>query len=1851
MSRTRLIFVIAAILTIAGIIAIISNPTKKKQVTVDPKFRTYVNAFTSGIISKDATIRVQLQNSYADSSMIGKPVDQALFDFSPEIKGDAYWIDTYTVEFRPGNYLEPDQHYKAEFLLGKLMEVPEEFETMEFSFRTIRQYMDIKTGNLKFLPGKQVKWLKLNGEVLTADVESTDRLTQTLKAYQDKKQLEVIWTSTADPNAYQFRIDSIERKEKASTILIEWDGEPVNSDQKGKEEIEITPLGDFKLRKVTANQKPDQHIILEFSDPLDQDQDLEGLINISNNKLDVVLDQNIAKVYPKNDLQGKVQININRGIKNILGSKLSKTYRETAEFPDIEPNIKLKGKGVIMPSSNGLVLPFEGVNLRAVDLTVFRIYEDNILQFLQQNNLDGNNELYRVAKIVYKGTVTLNSSQNPVTDYSTWNDFAIDLSTFIKPEKGAIYRIRINLRKEYSTYPCPGEDNSNMIPLSREDDSYSDEPEYDDWGYYRLYSDQGSYPSDYSWRERNNPCHSSYYYSKSFTQNIIASDIGIIAKRGKDGRNIIFVNHLVSTEPLAGVKIEVYDFQQQKFKTAITNSHGKAEFSSHKKPFVIVAKKGDERGYLKMNDGLSNSLSKFDVSGAGLQKGLNGFIYGERDVWRPGDTLFMSFMLEDKLSKLPAGVPAVCKFYTPRGQLHQKIVDNSPVDHVYHFPLKTSKESETGMWRIEVRVGHARFTKYARIETIKPNRLKIKLDFDKDEIKRWDIKPGELHVEWLHGGTASHLKTISEVTLRPLKNAFVDHKNYHFHDPAKDFSSETFTVFEGTVDNNGTATIIPDFNLDKSAPGVLNAQFKTRVFEKGGNANINIDNFTYHPYRSYAGLMLPGGDSWYNPLETGKNNRIDITNIDPDGRKLPANELKVEVYKLSHSWWYDYSGNRLQKLLNDNYSRPYSTERIHVKNGKARFNLRVNKPDHGRYYIRVMDMNSGHTTGEIVYVSGNRWWQKDEDKDFASLLIFKSSKEKYYTGETIELKIPSSKNSKILISLENGMGVIHNEWVNASDDETTWSIKATKDMAPAVYAHITLIQPHARTENDLPIRLYGVIPIAVEAKETHLHPQISCAETFRPEAKATIRVSEKSDRPMTYTLAIVDEGLLDLTGYNTPDPWSYFYQKKALGVKTWDIYDYVIGAFGGNINRLLSVGGDGYAEIDKDKGEVNRFKPMVRFSGPVRLKAGETNKHIIDIPQYIGSVKVMVVARENEAYGSAEKTVKVKNPLMVLGTLPRVLSPGEEVELPVNVFAMEDDVKNVSVDISASDIFEIEGDSRQKLHFKSTGDKLARFRLKVKDAVGNGKVVIKARSGGHTANHTIEIKVNNPNPVITDTKSSLISASENIELKYQPVGMRGTNKAVVEVSSIPPMDLSKRLEYLIRYPYGCVEQTTSSVFPQLYLSAFEKLSEKDQKDIARNIHAAIQVLRRMQHGNGGFGYWPGASTANDWGSSYAGHFLTEAEKKGYNLPAGMLDSWYSYQNKAANSYNDAGNNRYRYDLRQAYRLYTLANYGKPSIGAMNRLKESRLEPAAVWMLAAAYAKSGQTSVAKELLNNAPKYIEKYEEFGYTYGSRTRDYAIMVDAMINAGMDARSFEYVKLISEKLSSNEWLSTQTIAFSLLAVSSYVQNNQLDENLKFDATYNGKKHQISQTEPISTIELEPSFSQNITIKNKSGVNLFVRLVRMGQPMENPISDRQQNLWMSIRYEDTDGNRINPVTLMQGTDFVAEVTVRHPGGMGLYQELALEQVFPSGWEITGMRLRTGYSAENESDYFDYQDVRDDAVYTFFDLDHQQEKTFRVNLNASYSGRFYHPVIQCKAMYSDNVFSYRSGYWVKVETQ
>lgn len=1844
---------------IAGFSSCKSN---QKDIIPSAEYAPYVNAYTGGVISQNSTIRIELTQ---DQPMVdlNQELKDNPFSFSPSLKGKTYWVSNNTIEFVPEEgALKPGAFYEGTFHLGDFVDVDKKLEEFNFSFRVQERNFSIHTDPIT-VTATQPDQVTVTGEIRFSDVVKKEEVEKMLTAGSEKnKSYPIEITQTDHPTRYAFSISQITKEAEDYQLEITAKGNPAGIDRTQNESILIPAKNSFRFLSAVRIDQPENGIEIIFSDPVSNTQDLKGLIDVPEVSSSIFqIKENKVFVYFETGKLNKLTLNIHEGIRNSQDKPLGTSHSISFSELNLKPQVEMATSAAILPDSKSLIIPFRAVNLYAVDLSVIRIFENNVLMFMQNNSLSSANELRRSGRLVYKKTLWL--AKDSSKDVHRWEDYSIDLAGLIHQEPGAIYRVILSFRQEYSAYPCGGSENKemqfadnkssdNLTKVSGETLSEDDEAVWDTPETYYYYN--GSVPMDWSqyrWTERDNPCHPSYYMNSDRIAacNIFASNLGMIVKRNSLNKLWIAVNNILDTKPVAKAQVTIYNFQLQPIGKGETNGEGLVEITPKGVPFIAVAEADKQKAYVRVVDGEEQSVSRFDVGGKDIQKGLKGFIYGERGVWRPGDTLHISFMLEDREKRIPDKHPVALEIYNPRGQFYTKMISTQGTNGFYTFAVPTQADDPTGLWNAYVKVGGTAFHKSLRIETIKPNRLKITLALPTIlQASSKDVY-APLTSSWLTGATASRLKAKVEMSLSKVNTQFKNYGQYLFNNPATDFTTVRADVFNGVLDAEGRAGVNIQLPVATGAPGMLNATLTTRVFEPGGDASIYSQTVPFSPFTSYVGINLNQPKGKY--IETDKDHVFDIVTVNDQGQPVNRSNLEYKIYRISWSWWWENGEESFGTYINNSSITPVASGNLQTTGGKASFKFRINYPDWGRYLVYVKDRESGHATGGTVYIDWPDWRGRSNKTDPSGIkmLAFSLDKDSYEIGETATAIIPAAAGGRALVSLENGSTVLQQQWLEVSDQgDTKLTFKITPEMAPNVYLHISLLQPHAQTVNDLPIRMYGIAPVFVTNRQTILQPQIKMPEVLRPETDFNVTVSEKSGKPMTYTLAIVDDGLLDLTNFKTPDPWNEFYAREALGIRTWDMYDDVLGASGGRYSSLFSTGGD--ASLKPADAKANRFKPVVKFIGPFYLAKGKQQTHTLKLPMYVGSVRAMVVAGQDGAYGNAEKTAFVRTPLMLLSTLPRVLSTQEEITVPVNVFAMENQVKNVTVSLEASGAgVQITGNRQQSLTFDQPGDQLAYFTLKTGSKTGKATIHLTASGNGQQTKETIEIEVRNPNPVVTLRNSQWIEAGQEAELSYTLAGSSSANNQVqLEVSRIPSVDISRRFDFLYNYQHHCTEQLTSKALPLLFVSQFKAVDEQEAEKIKANVQEAIRQIYARQLPNGGFVYWPGNAVADEWITSYTGMFLTLAQEKGYAVHPNVLNKWKRFQRAAAQNWRmpqEASNWQiWQSELQQAFRLYTLALAGAPEYGAMNRMKEQPgLSIQAKWRLAAAYALTGKMKPAGELVYNAETTVIPYSSMNLIYGSSDRDEAMILETLILMKRDRDALQQAKKVSQNLAQENWFSTQSTAFALMAMGRLAE--QLSGTLDFTWNWNGKQQPaVKSAKAVFEKEIATSpKSGTVSVKNKGKGALSVDLITRTQLLNDTLPAIADNIRLDVKYTDMAGSPISVEDIRQGTDFMSAVTLSNISGTSDYSNLALTHIIPSGWEIYNERMivpEVSSSSTNEANVpessagkYTYKDIRDDRVLTYFDLRRGESKTFTVRLQATYAGNFILPAIQCEAMY------------------
>lgn len=1803
---------------------------RSKQIPpFDSAFEPYIEAFTSGTIASDASIVVKLAFE-VDTAKVRNLKASDLLSSKPRISGTLAWTDARTLVFKPSKTFREGTVYIFDLQLNKLIDVPKPLNHFKFGVHILAQGFQLHNWSLQATVRQGITLWNVVGEVKTANPVTESDASGLLEVILNEKPLGLTWTLKGE-KVLAFVSDTFFRPSSPGPIHLRLQSTKAHIPQNLQKSV--TWEGE-RLEPVMWHMffGEENYLWIAFSEPLEPQQNLTGLVLLDGQAPKrLLIRDNQLFCYFDSDLTGGEKLELFPGIRDLRGQVLSQTVVKELDGVYQAPQLKWLREGTILPLSGEVNLPFAAVGLKKVDVRVIRILQSNIKFFLQYQSIDGRDELRRVGKVIARTTLDLSQSSN--ADPSRWEIYYLNLSNLVKAEPGAIYRITLSMKPEYSTYPCASASFSgNELSDAQDSD--------DEYGYYAE-DDYDDYytPRGWRWEQRDNPCHVSYYSGQRWiSTNLLATNIALTAKVGTDGVVRVWAADIIQGKPLHGVDIEVYGFQMVLLNKAKTGTGGMAALPVKGQPFLVIASRKNEKSYLRINEGAELAVSSFEVDGEPVQKGLRGFIYGERGVWRPGDTLHLWFMLDKRRSNLPDEYPVVLELKNPQGQVVHRQVSTRGMDGIYAFKYATLPQAPTGKWLAQVKAGQAVFSKVLNIETIEPNRIKIKLQVQAPTPPLPE-NIISLSASWLHGAPASDLQAKVEATFRVGKLLPEGFRGFIFEDEARDFKEEKREIFSGNLDAEGNATFKYGPKIE-NAPGPVNIVFTTRVFEPGGAFSIDQTEMMLYPYERYAGFRLPQLNNEWESYSSERPLPVELALVDKSGKPVAGERtVNLSLYHLEWRWWVGW-GQRRSTYLDNELTDPVVKATVRLNQGRGRYELPT-RDLAGRFLLVVSDPETRQKSSKVIFIG--RFW--DEGTSYArGMILLKPDRKKIKAGEKASITIPSVPGAQILVSIESGGTMLDYKWISSEGEHTVFTFSTTPEMVPGVYVYASVIQPW-QYPNDLPIRMYGICYVEIENPEAKLNPVIKVASQLRSGQKAQIRVSEARGRPMAYTLAIVDEGLLDLTRFATPDPYSAFFAKEALAIRTWDSYNEIISSFTTRMDRSFLVGGDEYRR-PHDNLLARRFKPLVLALGPFKLDKGKTQLHTVYIPEFVGSARVMVVAAGEGAYGSADETVKIIQPLAVLGSIPRVLGPGEEVRVAATVWKYDAKIKEVSVKLELKGDLSLIDPQEQRVSFKGREtEKTVWFRVKTGRSTGICHFKFAARWGNEKSVWESDIDLRNPNPVITEVKDYLAEGGKKVEISIPETrGEKGTT--VLEVSSFPSISLTRRTAELLQYPYGCAEQTTSALFTQLLLTKFTQLDSLQLKKRNRNLREGIQKLVSMQAAGGGISFWPGIPAADEWVSSWVGHFMLEARKQGFVIPAVFFDTWLAYQRRMAQQWRFSG-----YDASatvQAYRLFTLALAGKSDLGAMNRLRNSKeLSAEASLVLAQAYFLAGYSDVATQLVNASKTATPIVSGPDPSLGSELRQQALRLYVLSQLKINQEeAFRLARSIASVLSGPNVLSTQSAAWALLALQSYLEGRKQDAQPEFVLKAGGKTSVIKPEANVWTY-YPPDHQSSLTIENKSNGTLYASITRSYRPMPGEIiPDRSNGLSLQVSYITVNQEPFDPLKIRQGADFIIKARVSNTSGREL-QHAALNLMLASGWQIINTRFMSEEGEPAERNYT-WQDIRDDRVYTFFTLGVGETKEFTFRINASYAGRFFMPAVLAEDMYHPEVSALVPGFFTEV---
>ena len=865
-------------------------------------------------------------------------------------------------------------------------------------------------------------------------------------------------------------------------------------------------------------------------------------------------------------------------------------------------------------------------------------------------------------------------------------------------------------------------------------------------------------------------------------------------------------------------------------------------------------------------------------------------------------------------------------------------------------------------------------------------------------------------------------------------------------------------------------------------------------------------------------------------------------------------------------------------------------------------------------------------------------------------------KKSYNTGESVKALFKTPFSGRMLVTIETDH-VISHQYVEVSNRTASVDLRVNADHVPNVYITATLIKPHE--VSDIPLTVaHGFKNVTVEDKGRKINVKVEAQKTVR--SKTHQKVTVKAAPGSFVTLSAVDNGVLQVSDFKTPNPYDHFYQKKALQVSAFDLYPLL---FAEVRAKLSSTGGDAYewsANKRNNPLPAKRIKVVSYWGGIKKANGSGVAEFEFDIPQFSGELRLMAVSYKGQSFGAADNTMTVADPIVVSTALPRFLSPGDTVNVPVTLTNTTDKSSNVMAKIGVEGPMKVIGGNSQSVNLAAKSEGRAIFKVVADPTINVGNVTVTVSGMGEKFTDATEISVRPPSTLQKSTGSGSIAGgnTQKVSIGLSDF-MPGSVNYDLVVSRSPALELGEQLKYLVQYPYGCTEQTVSAAFPQLYygdLSDLMQLNKQQNKVNANtNIMEAIRKIKMRQLYNGAVTLWDGEGKEDCWATIYAAHFLLEARKAGFDVDNSLLETMLNYINNRLKNketiiyYYNRDQNKKIAPKEVAYGLYVLALAGRTNVPAMNYYKANTalLALDSRYLLAAAYATAGDRKSFTTMLPASFSGEESVAQTGGSYYSDVRDEAIALNALIDADPgNAQIGTMVKHVADKLKARRYLSTQERAFAFLALGKHAKAAN-SSTATAEIKVNGKV--IAKVDGGQwTGDMKALGSNNVEITTKGNGRLYYFWQAEGISASGAYKEEDSYLKVRKRFYDRNGKLITNNIFKQNDLIIIGISLERSFSTPI-ENVVITDLLPAGFEIENPRTKEipGMDWIKDAMTPTALDVRDDRIHFFVDAS-STKQTYYYAVRAVSPGNYKMGPVNADAMYNGEYHSYYGAGVVRV---
>ncbi len=1776
-------------------------------------------------ITPDNPITFTFSHKLKDANIMGRYDFDTYFTITPELETSEYWQDMYTLAITPMRNLTPGTKYKIKFneAMLVLFDSLKTIDNQEFTFSAAE--FEARTGLNQWRTNRVSP-----GDVLYQEVDfnyDVDIATLKRKIHFTVEGNEIPFTCL---NEYYHRKvkfelkfdDAVKFAGKDLKITLEDKLEIYNTNWKSEDKIELTAklplLDDLEVSQVGIIAESDKKgIKLFFNQEI-----VPNSISLDKIKLDpaIAFDLSVEKfgILIKGQFKEGItyELILDKSIKSVYNKTLKEDYRKLITIEKPEPSISFASKNnFYMAKSTSRNIGLNILGIKTVKIDIHKIYENNIVHFFDRGIYTNYN--YKDGE--YSENTRYHSSQ---------------------------YGDRI-FSQTYEVDQMPSKGNTQLFKFSPKTDI----------------SETGIYVIDvYDPNDK---------YSTMVSQMVSLSNLGIITKQSKD-KLYVFVNSLKTATPLANVKVGVISSKNQKYYSATTNSQGLAIIKNYSQngivqlnPAFVYATYGNDVNYLKLDYKNQHDVYDYDVY-VNNNNDYRAFLYGDRKLYRPGDTVVIAGIIRDKQLNTLSNVPIIAKIETPTRNEYKTLKINLNKEGGFSKKIYMPASVPTGTYYISYMLNNDIWlgSYEIKIEEFMPEQLRINLSTDKEQYGVLDSIIVKATVETLYGSVAGDMNYELNYEVSQKHISFKKYADYDFDLESKEDSRNRYNskylkkanlrndLYKGKTDKDGKIRDVYTMHNSLRDNGILSCNALLTVFDENGRPvykNKHVDIFTQEYYYGI------GKIDYYN--STGEAIAVPLTVVNQNGKF--ASQTVANVALVRNVWHsvmvrnsdgrYRYTSQLESTVLEEKEITIYD------KNTKYTFTPQ----EYGSYEIRVKAPGSDNYVARSLYCyNWGGWGNSSENVEInkEGNITIETDKDEYLLEDKCKVLFKTPFDGKMLVTIERE-DVYISKILEVKNKTASMIIDLQEDYLPNVYISALLYRPV--DSQSLPITVaMGVKSLDVRKAANKINMKIEAPEKIRSKRTQKIKVkTDKKNQEVMITMAVVDEGILQISNYKTPDPYKFFYSPMNLNINTYSLYKSLYPDL--NIASSKSGAGEGIMAMKLNDLAENPFankrvKLLSYWSGILKANAHGEVEVPIYIPQFSGEVRIMAQAYKGKAFGVAEKPMKVADPIVMNASIPRFLYPGDKFDMTVTVRNTELKASDCNIEVLLSKNLELTGKKKASVKLEKSGQAKATFPIEALESLGEEMITIKAKAHGETFEHQTYINIQSPSSLIQISKFGTLKPNDAIELDLLDDFIPETHSAKVIISKSPLLEQMENMYKLLGYPHGCAEQTVSKAFPQLYFADLLPISDKPDnrnsiKAAAENVNAAITKLATLQSWNGGIKYWSSSSEANKWVSVYAAHFLLEARKAGYKVSDGLLSQLLSYlESKVTTfapvtyySYFD-GKTLYKpyFPKRTVYAYYVLALSGRYNNSALNKIKDelTTLSTESKYLLAGAYATSGDKKTAKYILDNVEKIKDNGTETGGSFGSYIRNMALSLMVLLDTDPSNAFIPTLsKTLATEMNDREYLSTNDMAYAVMALGKLSRK-----------TLNGKANGIITYAGESKKLLDKNFAEvnvegkNAKVKSTGSENLYYFYEAKGLTNSGDVEEIDSKLEVRRKYFDREGNEIQ-AEFEVGDLVIVELKIKLQNSATYAENIAITDMLPAGLEIVNDRLQEdapsfNWMSQNEPEYMD---MRDDKINIFTSLTpNSPNKTFYYQCRAVTKGTYKQGVLSANAMYDGTFRSY-----------